>query len=163
MRLNVGSQEIVRRWKNGLKICGGETMQMWTEVSQEQRSHYQRWRRMLGGGLSADKKERKRESKNSGKCHSNNACCRGDSFMLSKRRSRKHKRRRAAASHSESVFPLHQAARRGGVVSPGGRTRADKRKTSRLCLASLSAFPSPLRRFRQKEPEVCIGLCLLLD
>lgn len=91
---------------------------------------------------------RKKESKNCGKCHRNNTCCHGDSFMLSNRH--KHKRRQTAASRSESVFPLHQAARRGGVVSPGGRTRANKRKTSRLCLASLSAF-LPTRHFRKKE------------
>lgn len=68
--------------------------------------------------------------------------------MLSNRH--KHKRRQTAASRSESVFPLHQATRQGGVVSPGGRTRANKRKTSRLCLASLSAFLPP-RHFRKKE------------
>lgn len=43
-------------------------------------------------------------------------------------------------------------ARRGeaGVVSPGGRTRANRRKTSRLCLASPSAF-LPQQHFRMEQ------------
>lgn len=141
-----------------------EERRKWTEVLQEQQSHYEPSRRTLravGGDLTGARRwgrrwrveygqERKQERQNSGKCHSKNSCCHGDSFKLSNWRSRKHKRRQAAASHSESVFPLHQAARRGGVASPGGRTRANRRKTSRLCLASLSAF-LPQQHFRKEE------------
>lgn len=37
-------------------------------------------------------------------------------------------------------YCIRRRGERGGVVSPGGRMRANRRKTSRLCLPSLSAF-----------------------